>query len=148
MSVRLESLQKITDLKNRLTQQANWHYTESLRTLETEQQKLQELLVSHDQAVLELHNLTMEGASAQELHDWMQFMLSQRNLIEQQNLLIEGKKSECIEKRQEMTDCYLEEQKWVKLKGRRTDEYQAYLNKISQETLDEIAVTGYQRMKG
>ncbi|KEO82932.1 flagellar export protein FliJ [Tumebacillus flagellatus] len=148
MSVRLESLHKITDLKNRLTQQANWQYTESLRNLETEREKLQNLLASHEEAVLELHNMTMEGVSAQELHGWMQFMLSQRSLIERQNHLIEGKRSECTEKRQEMTECYLEEQKWVKLKGRRLEEHQAWLNKLAQESLDEIAVTGYQRTKG
>jgi flagellar FliJ protein len=148
MSVRLQSLHKITDLKNRLTQQANWRYTESLRNLDTEREKLQELLNSHDQAILELHNLTNDGVSAQELQGWMHFMLSQRTLIERQNHLIEGKQSECTEKRQEMTDCYLEEQKWVKLKGRRLEEYQEFLNKVGQETLDEIAVTGYQRTKG
>ncbi|PWK12711.1 flagellar export protein FliJ [Tumebacillus permanentifrigoris] len=148
MSIRMESLHKITGLKNRLTQQANWRYSESLRSLETEQQKLQELLHSHDQSIGELHSLTMDGATSQELQDWLQFMLSQRNQIERQNHLLEGKRSECTEKRQEMTESYLEEQKWVKLQGRRLEEHQVFLNKIGQEALDEIAVTRHQRIKG
>jgi flagellar FliJ protein len=148
MSIRLESLHKITELKNRLTQQANWQYSESLRNLETEQQKLQDLLRSHDHAIVELHSMTMEGVSAQELQDWLHFMLSQRNQIERQNHVIEGKRSECTEKRQEMTESYLEEQKWVKLQGRRLEEHRAFLNKLGQEALDEIAVTRHQRIKG
>jgi flagellar biosynthesis chaperone FliJ len=75
-------------------------------------------------------------------------MLSQRNQIERQNHVIEGKRSECTEKRQEMTESYLEEQKWVKLQGRRLEEHRAFLNKLGQEALDEIAVTRHQRIKG
>lgn len=147
-NVRLESLRKITELKNRLTQQANWRYSESMRDLEQEQQKLQAMLQAQDRAMADLHTLTVEGATATELHSWMQYMLTQRSLIESQNHLIEEKKTACTEKRDEMTDCYLEEQKWVKLKGRRVEEHRAILNKLGQEALDEIAVTGHYRMKG
>ena len=48
MTIRLTSLKKITELKNRMTQQASVEYAESLRNLEAEQDKLQRLLQTHD----------------------------------------------------------------------------------------------------
>jgi len=148
MSIRMHSLQKITELKNKLTQQASVEYSESLRHLEDERTRLQELLHAQDRSIADLHERTQSGVPSQELYDWTLYMLSQRQQIERQLQVIEHKQSVCQDKRGELTDRYIDEKKWNKLKERRQLEQEALLNKLAQEALDEIAVTGYSRVKG
>jgi flagellar protein FliJ len=148
MTMRLESLHKITELKTKLTQQANWQYAESLRVLETEQSKLQELEQSHEQAAVELHGLTSHSVSVQEVHDWTLFMIVKRREIEEQTRVIAKKQTLCTNKQDELKDCFLDEQVWTRLQERRQLEHQAHLNKVAQEMLDEMAVTGYRRIRG
>jgi flagellar FliJ protein len=148
MTMRLDSLQKITELKTKLTQQANWRYSESLRVLETEQSKLQELEVSHDQAALELHHRAANSVSAQEVHEWTLFMIGQRKQIEAQNRVIARTQSVCTDKHGELKDCFMDEQVWNRLQERRQLEHQAHLNRVAQGMLDEMAVTGYRRIRG
>jgi flagellar export protein FliJ len=149
MTIRLRSLQKITELKNRLTQRANLEYSESLRLLEAEQSRLQELVNEHDQLLAELHEgLNGGSVASHELHNWMQFMISQRQRIEHQHRVIDQKQEDCSVKRVELTDRFQDEQIWLKLRERRLMEHRAHLNKLAQEALDEIAVTGHRRMKG
>ena len=148
MTIRLTSLKKITELKNRMTQQASVEYAESLRNLEAEQDKLQHLMQTHDDLINDLHDLTNRGVPSQELHAWMQFMLTQRSAIAKQHLLIENKTEECTAKREDLTSTFLDEQKWLRLQDRRQLEHRAHVNKLAQEALDEIAVTGHQRVRG
>lgn len=148
MTMRLSSLQKITELKSKLTQQANWRYAESLRVLETEQTKLHELEQSHEQALYELHGLTSQAVSAQEVHEWTLFMIAKRREMEEQTRVIAKKQTICSNKHGELTACFLDEQVWNRLQERRKWEHQAQINKAAQEMLDEMAVTGYRRIRG
>jgi len=148
MTIRLKSLQQITDLKNKLTQQASVAYTESLRLLEDEQTRLRTLLHAQDQAIADLHERTQEGVQSQELYDWTLYMLSQREQIERQLQVIERKHEECTGKRVVLTDRFLDEKKWLKLQERRQWEHNSRIEKRAQEALDEMAVMGYSRVKG
>ncbi|MGB8955268.1 MAG: flagellar export protein FliJ [Tumebacillaceae bacterium] len=148
MTIRLTSLKKITELKNRMTQQVSVEYAESLRNLEAEQDKLQRLMQTHDDLIHDLHDLTGRGVPSQELHAWMQFMLTQRSAIAKQHMLIANKTEECTAKRDDLTSTFLDEQKWLRLQDRRQLEHRAHVNKLAQEALDEIAVTGHQRVRG
>ena len=148
MTIRLTSLKKITELKNRMTQQASVEYAESLRNLEEAQGKLQCMMQTHDDLINDLHELTGRGVTSQELHAWMQFMLTQRSAITKQHMLIANKTEECTAKRDDLTSAFLDEQKWLRLQDRRQLEHRAHVNKLAQEALDEIAVTGHQRVRG
>ncbi|MGZ4030865.1 MAG: flagellar export protein FliJ [Tumebacillaceae bacterium] len=148
MTMRLDSLRKITELKSKLTQQANWRYAESLRDLETEQSKLHQLETSHDQAAVELHLRATNCVSAQEVHEWTMFMIGQRKQIEDQTRVIARSQSVCTDKHGELTDCFMDEQVWNRLQDRRQLEHQSHLNRVAQEMLDEMAVTGYRRIRG
>ncbi|HEU4964244.1 MAG TPA: flagellar export protein FliJ [Bacilli bacterium] len=144
MTIRLPALQKITDLKNRLTQQANWQYAESQRDLETEEHRLQDLEDSYQMGLDELHNLAGGSVSAQELHAWTEFLKLQRLQIERQQQAVVKQQAVCQAKRTVLNEHYLDEQKWVRLQERRKEEHARLLEKLSQEALDELAVTRHQ----
>lgn len=148
MTMRLDSLQKITELKTKLTQQANWRYAESLRVLETEQNKLHELEQSHEQALYELHGLTSQAVSVQEVHEWTLFLIAKRKEMEEQAREIAKKQTICSNKHGELTECFMDEQVWNRLQERRQLEHLTQMNKAAQEMLDELAVTGYRRIRG
>lgn len=148
MTIRLSSLKKITDLKGRMTQIASGEYAESLQGLQSEQMKLQELIDSHDQAVAELHNLTASSVSAQELHSWMLYVNSQRMLIEKQMLSLKKAEGECEVKRELLTERFVDEQKWTRMQDTRMSEHRTFVERVMQEALDEVAVTGYQKERG
>lgn len=148
MTIRHASLQKITELKNKLTQQANWEYSESLRDLDAEQVKLRAYETAYEESVHQLHSLTTEALPVQELHAWTSFMILQRAQIEQQHVVIESKANVCQGRQEVLTDRFKDEKKWLNLQERRKLEHQAFLNKISQEQLDELAVTGHRRTRG
>lgn len=144
MTIRLTSLRKISDLKSRLTQQANWQYAESLRDLEAEEGKLQQLQDAYRTAVHELHNRAGQSVSAQELHAWTEYMRLQQLQIEQQQLAIRKQEKVCEGKNTVLQEHYLDEQKWVRLQERRQSEHRALLEKHTQEALDELAVLRHQ----
>lgn len=148
MTIRLSSLKKITELKGRMTQIASGEYAESLQNLQSEQAKLQELINTHDQALVELHSLTTQSVSAQELHSWMLYVNSQRTLIEKQTLTLQKVEGECEEKRGMLTERFVDEQKWTRMQDRRVVEHRTHVDRLVQEALDEVAVTGHQRERG
>jgi flagellar protein FliJ len=148
MTLKLKSLQKITELKNRLTQQATWTYTDSLRNLEEEQSRLRELEAAHEGSIGEFHELTSHSVSAQELHGWMLFLRSQRELIDQQCHTIEDREKDCSEKRERLTETFRDERKWTRLQDRRQVEYRLLQDKAEQAVLDEASVTGRHQIRG
>jgi flagellar export protein FliJ len=148
MTMKLQSLKKITELKSRLTQQATSTYTESLRHLEQEQARLRELESAHQGSIGEFHDLTSRSVSAQELHSWMLFLRSQREQIEQQCRTIEDREKDCSEKLERLTETYRDERKWTRLQDRRLFEHRMLQGKAEQAVLDEAAVTGRHQPRG
>jgi len=142
MTIRLSSLRKITDIKGRMTQQATLHYSESLRDLEAEQARLREIQAQHEGAVGEFFDLTSRSVSAQDLHAWTLFFKSQRAQIEQQHKAVQKQEKVCNDRREALNERYLDEKKWSRLSERRVLEHQQLAEKLSQNELDEIAVSG------
>jgi flagellar export protein FliJ len=142
MTMRLSSLRKITDIKGRMTQQATLQYTESLRELEVEKERLREIEEKYEGAVREFFQLTRQSVSAQDLHDWMLFFKSQRAQIEQQHKAVQKQEQVCQQHLDALHERYMDEKKWSRLFERRSLEQQQLLEKLSQNALEEIAVTG------
>ncbi|ASS75648.1 hypothetical protein CIG75_12045 [Tumebacillus algifaecis] len=139
MTISLASLQKITTLKNRITQQATWEYAESKRKLDAEYNKLYTLADQHDAAKAELHQATEERISTQHLHSWIVYLNAQQRQMLQQAEVIAMQKVECEDKHEMLKGRFLDEQIWSKLQEKRSVEVRTHLEKQAQEALDEAA---------
>lgn len=147
MTVSLASLQKITTLKNRITQQATWEYAQSKRKLDDEYDKLYTMVDQHDVAHQEMHRATEQKISTDQLHAWILFMNAQNRLMRQQAEVIAKQKVDCEDKHEALQDRFLDEQMWTKLQERRRLEVRTHQDKLAQEALDEAAAV-LRRRKG
>lgn len=139
MTISLTSLQKITTLKNRITQQATWEYAESKRKLDAEYDKLYTLAEQNDAAKAELHQATEERISTQHLHSWILYLNAQQRQMLHQAEVIAEQKVDCEDKHDRLKGRFLDEQMWSKLQEKRRVEVRAHLDKQAQEALDEAA---------
>ncbi|TCP58821.1 flagellar export protein FliJ [Tumebacillus sp. BK434] len=139
MTISLTSLQKITTLKNRITQQATWEYAESKRKLDAEYDKLYTLAEQHDAAKVEMHQATSERISSQHLHAWTLYLSAQQLQMLQQAQAIAEQKVDCEDKQDRLKGRFLDEQMWSKLQEKRRVEVQVQLDRQAQEALDEAA---------
>jgi flagellar export protein FliJ len=139
MTISLNSLQKITTLKKRITEQATWEYAESKRVLDMEYEKLFKM-VEHDNAAKEeLHKATTDCISTRRLHEWILYLNAHHRKMQQQAEVIAGCKMECEDKHEALKDRFLEEQMWMKLQERRREEHRLIVEQQAQNALDEAA---------
>lgn len=144
MSLPLNSLEKITSLKNRLTQQAKWTYGAALTDQKQAELRLSELNESLNESNFELaKSIEKTTLNVQEMMEWhlFQSVLQIKTVLQTQE--VNHRTSQLQHEQEKLTQRYQEEKIWDKLRSRKLIEIQTESAKTQQLLLDELTINRF-----
>lgn len=143
MSISHHSIEKITELKQRLTLQAETAYAkakeqelEAVRQLQQEQQELERCRQF-------MCNTSGQIMSISDLRQWSQYVTVKEQNIKNKEEKVNQLKTQTKKKLELLKASHMEERKWEKYQEKRKREQLLEARHLEQVTMDEMALTGY-----
>lgn len=138
-------LQKVLDVKEKETEQAEWDFGKSIQRKNEEEWKLGQLHELHEEATGMLHSVQAEPVSVAHLMEITRYRQSVERSIHNQKQMVYGCVREMERCQMLLTERMKETQLWHKLRERAHGQYLEAEKQREQKEMDEIGTQLYLR---
>ncbi|WP_139488986.1 flagellar export protein FliJ [Brevibacillus dissolubilis] len=138
-------LQKVLDLKEKETEQAQWAFGKSVQRKVEEENRLYELAEHREKITESMVQVQAQPISAAQLLELNRYRLAVDRQIHSQKITLVGCEQE-VERCQTKLHSHMQEsQLWQKLKDKAQETFEENQKSREQKELDEIGITRYWR---
>jgi flagellar FliJ protein len=140
------SFQQIVDLKNNERTQAEWILSEAMGQLRNEETSLHGLFEQKENLHNEMEHVSSTSVSISQMLMIQSYMNHVDQQIARKHKDVKHAQHVVLKKQEHLSERMIDEKVWTKAREKAYNQFQSFVAKKEQDTLDEMATNRFKRL--